>query len=209
MGSTEGGHALILREDRGGPGNSRWEAMKFMALGQRMEEVEPGLFELVWPRTELIMRTTMFFHTMPHLNTEYRTKDLFEDAGDGWWKYRGRTDNWVAMTNGLKMDPKAMEDTIEAHPMVMSVLVAGAGRFRLCLLIELDPAVGQNKSDMDMLEELWPTIDRANQAAPKFGKVPKELVLFAQRSKFFLRSAKGSIQRRLTVSYHGSVDFTR
>ncbi|KAI1122652.1 hypothetical protein F5Y10DRAFT_253719 [Nemania abortiva] len=190
--------------------NTYWHGMKFMEMGHRMEEVVPGLYELVITRTDLVNRTQAYFHTCPHLE-EFRTSDLFEpiEGSDGWWKFRGRTDNWVTMSNGLKMDPTDMEGAISAHPDVKGALIAGSHRFRLCLLIELEPEVAP-KSDAERqqkLDELWPTIDEANKAAPKFGRVPKELVIFTTPEKPFLRAGKGTIQRRLSIdAYEAEIE---
>lgn len=209
IGSTESGLYLVESYT----GSEHWNAFKFLDMGQRMEEVEPGLYELVFPRSDFIMKILLIFHSYPQLN-EYRTKDLFAkvEGHPGWWTYRGRADNWIAMSNGLKFDPKNVEDAISAHPDVSSVMLAGERRFRLCLLIELEencyPEQGFGSAEEEeawreqMLEKLWPTIDAANHTAPKFGRVPKELVLFTKKDKPFSRSPKGSIQRRLTLGYY-------
>lgn len=214
IGSTESGLYHVESSDD----SSHWNAFKFVELGQRMEETEPGLYELVYPKTELIHKTHLIFHSYPHL-TEYRTKDLFSKVEDqpGWWTYRGRADNWIAMSNGLKFDPKNMEDTIGGNLDISAVMLAGERRFRLCLLIELDetcyPAQPFESEKQEgewrekMLEKVWPTIDEANHAAPKFGRVPKELVLFTRKDKPFTRSPKGAVQRRHTVaSYQQEID---
>lgn len=174
-------------------------------MGQRMEEVIPGLYEMVVTRTDAINRTQAYFHTCPHLE-EFRTSDLFAPipGSEGWWIFHGRTDNWITMSNGFKMDPTAIENTISAHPRVMGALVAGSHQFRLCLLVELRPEF-LPKSDEErekILDEMWPTIAEANKSAPKFGRVPRELVLFASAAKPFSRSSKGSVQRRLTIAAH-------
>lgn len=176
--------------------------MKFVDMGQRMEEVIPGLYELVITRTDPILRSQAYFHTCPHLE-EFRTSDLFApiEGSDGWWTFRGRTDNWITMSNGLKMDPTDMENALGAHPDVMGVLVAGSHRFRLCLLIELRPDSTPKSEDerQRILNELWPKVEEANNAAPKFGRVPKELVIFTSPDKPFKRASKGTIQRRLSI----------
>ncbi|KAI0429337.1 hypothetical protein F5Y09DRAFT_331905 [Xylaria sp. FL1042] len=183
--------------------NTHWDGMKFINLGQRMEEVFPGLYELVVTRTEFINRTQAYFHTTPDLEV-YRTADLFApiEGSDGWWKFYGRTDNWVVMSNGLKMDPTQTEVAVSAHPNVTGALVTGDHRFRLCLLIELKPesAPKTEEERQRVLDELWPTIHEANKAAPKFGQVPKELVIFISPSKPFSRASKGTIQRRLSIA---------
>ncbi|KUI69090.1 Linear gramicidin synthase subunit D [Cytospora mali] len=214
LGSTESGMSHLDTEDS----SEHWDAFKFIEMGQRMEEVEPGLYELVLPRTEQTYKTHLTFHSYPHL-TEYRTKDLFSkvEGQPGWWTFRGRADNWIAMSNGLKFDPKNMEDAIASHPDISAVMLAGERRFRLCLLVELDencyPAqpFGSGEEEQkwreQALEKLWPTIDEANHKAPKFGRVPKELVYFAKKDKPFTRSPKGGIQRRFTVaSYQKEID---
>ncbi|KAJ3567356.1 hypothetical protein NPX13_g6797 [Xylaria arbuscula] len=183
--------------------NTHWDGMKFIDLGQRMEEVVPGLYELVITRTELINRTQAYFHTCPD-REEFRTADLFApiEGSDGWWKFHGRTDNWIVMSNGLKMDPTETENAVCAHPQVTGALVAGSHRFRLCLLIELKPETVADTEDerKTLLDELWPTIDKANRAAPRFGQIPKELVLFTSPGKPFSRASKGTIQRRLSIA---------
>ncbi|KAI0483838.1 hypothetical protein F4859DRAFT_529172 [Xylaria cf. heliscus] len=182
--------------------NTYWNGMKFVDMGQRMDEVIPGLYELVITRTDPILRSQAYFHTCPHLE-EFRTSDLFApiEGSDGWWIFRGRTDNWITMSNGLKMDPTDMENVLGAHPDVMGVLVAGSHRFRLCLLIELRPGLEPKSKEerQRKLEALWPKIEEANNAAPKFGRVPKELVIFTSPDKPFLRASKGTIQRRLSI----------
>ncbi|ROW05088.1 hypothetical protein VSDG_00583 [Cytospora chrysosperma] len=216
IGSTEAGLYHIEYSQ----GTTHWNTFKFVEMGQRMEEVEPGLYELIYPKTELIHKTHLIFHSYPHL-TEYRTKDLFAKVEDqpGWWVYRGRVDNWIAMSNGLKFDPKSVEDTIGAHPDVSAVMLAGERRYRLCLLVELDetcyPAQPFESEQQEeewreqMLAKLWPTIDEANHSAPKFGRVPKELVIFTKKDKLFTRSPKGAVQRRLTVaSYQQEIEDT-
>lgn len=184
--------------------------MKFMELGQRMEEVIGGLYELVITRTDLINRTQAYFHTCPNLEV-FRTADLFApiEGSDGWWTFRGRIDNWITMSNGLKMDPTDLENTISAHPDVKGALVAGSHRLRLCLLIELRPeSVPTCDEEREKrLDELWPTINEANQAAPKFGRIPRELIIFASPDKPFGRASKGTIQRRLSIgSYEGEIE---
>lgn len=201
IGSTEGGACHLVSP----PDSSHWNEFNFIDVGHKMEEVEPGLFELVYPNTELTRRCQLHFHSYPELS-EYRTKDLFSPVPgkDGWWTYRGRSDNWVIMSNALKMDPTDIESTVGSHPDVRGVLVAGDRRYRLCLLVELkgDAIPTTDAEREDVLAKLWPSIQEANKSAPKFGRIPRELVFFAAREKPFLRASKGTIQRRLTIEDH-------
>ncbi|KAI1444785.1 acetyl-CoA synthetase-like protein [Annulohypoxylon stygium] len=207
IGSTEGAlHHLDYSHN-----SENWDALRFVDVGQRMEEVFPGLYELVFPKTEAIERLYSYFRSYPHLTDEYRTKDLFAPVPGqpGWWRFRGRTDNWVAMANGYKMDPSDFEAIVSSHPDVRGVIVGGSHRFRLCLLIELhEHLVPTNAEEAhSALEKLWPKIHEANQTSPKFGQIPSELVMFTSKEKPFLRAGKGTIQRQLTLQiYEDEID---
>ncbi|KAF2966875.1 hypothetical protein GQX73_g6718 [Xylaria multiplex] len=205
LASTEGGpvHAAS-------PGDSsHWNAFKFVDVGQRMEEVAPGFYELVFPRTSLINQFNAYFHTMPHLQTEYRTSDLFSpvEGQNGWWVYRGRADNWMTLSTGLKMDPTDVENVISSHPDVQGAIIAGAYRFQPCLLVELKQPPVDQEAQTRALDIIWPTVAMANEKAPKAGRIPRELIIFATESKPFLRASKGTIQRVLTIrDYTEAID---
>ncbi|KAI0380733.1 acetyl-CoA synthetase-like protein [Hypomontagnella monticulosa] len=207
IGSTEG--ALMHMDYSANSEN--WDALRFVEVGQRMEEVFPGLFEMVFPRTEVVDRLYSYFRSYPELQDEYRTKDLFAPVPGqpGWWRFRGRTDNWVAMANGYKMDPTDFEAVVSSHPDVRGVIVGGSHRFRLCLLVELRNEVVPTTEEETRaaLERLWPKIHEANQTSPKFGQIPSELVLFTTKGRPFLRAGKGTIQRQLTLqAYEEEID---
>ncbi|KAI5867331.1 acetyl-CoA synthetase-like protein [Durotheca rogersii] len=208
IGTTEGGVAHL---DYGAPPTSdRWDALRFVDVGQRMDEVLPGLFELVFPRTPRVERAYAFFRSCPELAAaaEYRTKDLFAPVpgAPGWWRFRGRADNWVALASGLKLDPTDFEAAVAAAPGVRGALVGGAGRARPCLLVEMrdDRAPATAAERRAALDALWPAIRAANRAAPAFGQIARELVLFAPRDKPFLRAAKGTVQRQLTLDAYAA-----
>ena len=52
------------------------------------------------------------------------------------------------------------------------------------------------------MEQIWPTVDKANQEAPAFAKVWKNKIAIARESKPFPRAGKGSIQRHATVQLY-------
>ncbi|KAI1414556.1 acetyl-CoA synthetase-like protein [Hypoxylon sp. FL1857] len=207
IGTTEG--ALMHLEYS--TDSEHWDQLRFVDVGQKMEEVFPGLYELVFPKTEVIDRLYSYFRSYPDLKTEYRTKDLFAPVPGqpGWWRFRGRTDNWIAMANGYKMDPSDFEAIVSSHPDVRGVIVGGSHRFRLCLLLELqeDLVPETDEERHAALEKLWPKIHEANQTSPKFGQIPRELVMFTTKGKPFLRAGKGTIQRQLTLqAYEAEID---
>ena len=205
--STEGGpYKLEAVSD-----SSCWNSFKFKDVGQRMEETSPGVYELVFSRNELTTKHYAFFHTNKSLEIEFRTSDLFSpvDGQPGRWIFRGRADNWVVMSNGLKMDPTRLESHIESHPSVKAALTAGSHRFRLCLLVELQEALldDDDSAREKALEAIWPTIEEVNKESPQFGQIPRELVILTSKDKPFLRASKGTVQRRLSIAaYEDEID---
>jgi acyl-coenzyme A synthetase/AMP-(fatty) acid ligase len=187
LASTEGGIGHFISSGD----SSRWNTFKFVDLGQRMEEIGDGVYELVYPRTALVNRTRAFFHTKPSLGMEFRTSDLFSPVAPDYWIYRGRADNLIAMPNGLNIDPTEAEDAIAAHPDVTGALVVGSARPRVCLLVELREGLFDDPNRV--LETLWPMVNQANLKTAKFAKIPKDLILISHPTKRFIRTAKGTI----------------
>ncbi|EOD47580.1 putative nrps-like enzyme protein [Neofusicoccum parvum UCRNP2] len=151
------------------------------------------------------------FYTFPEV-TEWRTKDLFEahPTKPGLWRYRGRRDDVLVLSNGEKFNPVSFEKTAENHPLVRGALVVGQSRFQPALLIEPDWERVQSLGNQDLahlLEEVWPAIETANRDAPAHAQVWKNKIAFTKKEKPFLRAAKGSVQRRATVStYDAEID---
>ncbi|KAL0258295.1 putative NRPS-like protein biosynthetic cluster [Diplodia seriata] len=151
------------------------------------------------------------FYTFPDI-AEWRTKDLFEahPTKAGLWRYKGRRDDVLVLSNGEKFNPVSFEKTVENHVLVRGALVVGQSRFQPALLIEPDwervDAAG--KQDLaQLLEEVWPAVETANRDAPAHAQVWKNKIAFTKRDKPFLRAAKGSIQRRATVAtYDAEID---
>ena len=73
----------------------------------------------------------VIFDVFPDI-LEFRTKDLYSPhlTAPGWWKYRGRADDLIVLSNGGKINPIPMENVILSDPFVKSVLIVGEYRFR-------------------------------------------------------------------------------
>ncbi|KAL2062092.1 hypothetical protein VTL71DRAFT_6358 [Oculimacula yallundae] len=198
IGATETGllHTLV-------GSNDTWDSMHFFEnIGLRFDDVSEGIAELVIVNDERTNIYSGIFDVFPELD-EYRTKDLYSPhpTAPGWRRYMGRADDLIVLSNGEKIDPIPMENKIQSHPSVRSALVIGDYRFNACLLLELkESQIPRTEEERHArLEEIWPTIQEANQVAPGFGKITKSLVLFATAEKPFLRAAKGTMQRHLTL----------
>ncbi|KAK4122026.1 acetyl-CoA synthetase-like protein [Parathielavia appendiculata] len=138
------------------------------------------------------------FHNFPGLD-EWRTNDLFErhPTKPALWKYVGRVDDILVLSNGEKLNPVSFEKTVEGHPWVSGVLVVGAGHFQAGLLIEAYPERAKAGAEA-FIDELWPTVEEANMQSPAHARVWRSMVMLASPEKPFKRTAKGSVMRHAT-----------
>lgn len=83
-----------------------------------------GLYEQVQVRDPKYDLFQGYMQTFPD-DDEYATKDLYEKhpSKEGFWMYRGRADDVIALSNGEKVNPLDMESKINDHPAVRSTLV--------------------------------------------------------------------------------------
>lgn len=195
LGSSEAGVIpLLVAEDP-----EDWEYLEWNASsGAQMLPVARELYELVLCRPGNGSRDYHgIFHTFPDRYT-YNTNDLFSPhpTKPGLWKFQGRLDGVIVLSNGEKFNPSFMEKTVEGHPLVSRAIVVGQGRFQSALLVE--PVWNQlaNMSETSFLDQVWPTVQEANRLAPGHGKIFRSKLGIAARSKPFKISPKGAILRR-------------
>ncbi|DAA77804.1 TPA_exp: putative NRPS-like enzyme [Trichophyton benhamiae CBS 112371] len=175
IGMTEAGYVLSLvpqeKED--------WSYFEWSSsFGIKMEPIDDGRSEMVIHRNEN-PDLQPIFNTFPELD-EYRTKDVYtpHPTKPGLWKFHGRIDDVIVLSNGQKFNPVTMEKVIEGHP-------------------------PRNQ----FVDEIWPTVREANTISPAYGRVMKNRIGLASRSKPFKTTPKGSTQRRLvTDSYKEEID---
>lgn len=172
------------------------------AAGTHMELTESGNYELTFKRNP-DRKFQAVFHTFPDRDF-YGTRDLFAPHPNypNLWRYVGRKDDMLVLSNGENFNPVVLEKTLEGQPLVFGALATGQGRFQVGLIIE--PNWMQLESEDEegkaaLLDSLWPAIEKANHVSPAHAQVWKSKVIFANKSKPFLRSPKGTIMRRLTI----------
>ena len=179
-----------------------WEYLAFNEMmGSVLRPHSEGLWELCLVRKPELDLYQGIFATFSALQ-DFQTKDLYSKhpTKSGLWRYTGRADDIIILTNGEKLNPVIMEDMIGKHPDVEAVLIAGQARFRTALLVEAkNPSMTTDQQDK-LRQSLWPFMTEANQKCPSHGRLSRDLVLFTHLAKPFVRSLKGSIQRRLTLS---------
>lgn len=177
------------------------------AYGVDMQDVGEGVFEMVVPRQKNARDFKGIFHTYPDIE-DYPTKDLYTQhpTNPRLWKYYGRKDDVIVLSNGEKFNPVGMETIIEGHPLVGRVVVVGQSRFQAGLLVEPHPEAARMDSK-DFIDEIWPTVQKANQTIAAHGRVMKNKIGFAVKDKPFTRTPKGTVQRRAVLrDYEDGID---
>ncbi|KAI5356517.1 Putative AMP-dependent synthetase/ligase, fatty acyl-coenzyme A reductase, NAD-binding protein [Septoria linicola] len=168
------------------------------ALGIKFDPVSDGLHELVFVRDADHLKHQGAFCTFPELD-EYRMKDLYEEhpTKPGLWRYQGRMDDVVVLSNGEKWNPRSAEQIVSQHQAVQSALIVGTGHEQPLLLVEAkeDVPSDRRRSSVEDSEELR----LANEALPAYAQIDASHIHILEPDSF-LRSAKGEIRRRPTVA---------
>ncbi|RAH64512.1 putative NRPS-like enzyme [Aspergillus aculeatinus CBS 121060] len=162
-----------------------------------MQLIGDGLYELVIPRVEHSLVMHGIFHTFPELK-EYRSKDLYtrHPTNPKLWKYHGRFDDVIVLSNGEKLNPISLEKIVEGHPSVHRALLIGQRRFQTCLLIEPDFDKVATPADVkEFINMIWPVVQEANATVPDYGQIVKSMIRLSSREKPFKLTAKGTTQR--------------
>lgn len=172
-------------------------------LGHEYRFRGDGLYELIIIRNEKLFLFQGIFSTFPELQ-EYPTKDLFSKhpTKPGYWRYIGRSDDVIVYSNGEKFNPVTMEGLVSSHPAVSSALVYGQGRFQSSLLVQPKNIPMSDEDRRDLLDEIWPTIHRANEISPAHSRVIRPFITFTAADKPMLQSGKGTVQRKMTLDLY-------
>ncbi|KAH0578600.1 hypothetical protein H2248_003740 [Termitomyces sp. 'cryptogamus'] len=138
----------------------------------------------------------------------FATADIFKPhpTKEGLWKIVGRADDVIVHSSGEKTIPGPMEVIIMSNPRIGGAIIFGREHTQAGVLIELAPEVEIDFTDEAQLtfvrNELWPTIDEANNVAPAFSKIFKEMILFASREKPLPRADKGTVMRKAALKLY-------
>ncbi|KAI0364205.1 acetyl-CoA synthetase-like protein [Pilatotrama ljubarskyi] len=156
---------------------------------------------------------------LPAVNTKidgqdaYATNDLVEPhpTKPNLWRIYGRADEQIMLSNGEKTNPVPMERIINEDPHVKSSVMFGRGKFQSGVLVEPAEDLQVDPQDPKQVEafrnKIWPTVERANEYAPKHSRIFKEMILVASRSKPFQFNVKGLPRRSVILSqYHEEIE---
>jgi acyl-CoA synthetase (AMP-forming)/AMP-acid ligase II len=214
LGSTEGGLWLTVSA----PSSSDHGYFLFHPfMSASFQHTSADLYELVVLRTPQSEAYTNFFRCVDstpanlaeHFGfekgvevTEFRTKDLFSPHPDkeGLWRYRCRKDDLVLLSGEVKMYAGAVEEAISAHPAIGAVMVGGQYRSRPFLLVEPARLITTQEQQAEFVDEIWPTIEAENQKHHESARLQRELVIVVGAEKRMALTAKGSVDRKATLS---------
>lgn len=199
MGSTE---TMLLPTHV--PDKDEWQYYSFSpCMGAEFRHRWENLYEMIIVRQPEWKLSQAIFYTFPDLQ-KYSLKDLYSPhpTKPGFWLYQGRSDDVIVFSNGEKINPITMEGIIGMHPDISSALVMGQGRFQSALLVEAKKPPRSLDEKQQLLEKIWPLVERANKDCPAHGRISKEFVLFTAPEKPMLRASKGTVQRMSTVKLY-------
>jgi hypothetical protein len=152
---------------------------------------DANVCEMVIYRDPKISQHQATFVAQPDISV-WRTRDLFrKHPTKNIWLFTGRLDDVIVLSNGEKFNPVTMENMISGHSKVSGVLVVGLRRTQCALLLE-----ARNSEDGDsLIDEVWPTIQRANKVSPGHAQIARNMILVISPRKPFQRAGKGTILR--------------
>ncbi|KAJ7347323.1 hypothetical protein DFH08DRAFT_618412, partial [Mycena albidolilacea] len=119
------------------------------------------------------------------------------------WKLVGRLDEVITHSSGEKTVPGPMLDIIMSSPHITGAVMFGRERPQTGILIETTPELQINVHNATQLAELrnkiWPIIEEANENAPAFSRIFKEMILIASSDKPLPRAGKGTVQSKAAI----------
>ncbi|KAI9705314.1 MAG: putative NRPS-like protein biosynthetic cluster [Bogoriella megaspora] len=185
------------------PKKDEWTYMEWhpdcdVEMQQRDAGGPEPVYEMVLKSRPGAVTTNAVFYTFPEIS-EFRTKDLFTQHSHKpqLWRYYGRDDDIIVFSTGEKFNPVPTEVQVSAHPLVSGAVVIGQGRAQALLLVEIKDGTPSQGSDSPV-EEIWPVVQKANQAAAGQGRITKSHILTSKPEKPFPRAGKGTVIRKVT-----------
>ena len=138
----------------------------------------------------------------------FHTKDLFiaHPTIPNAWKFVGRLDDRVTLTNGEKVLPLPIEGRIQQDPLVREAVVFGIDRpVPGLLLFKAENA--RELSDEEFLDRVWPAIADANSRAEGFSQISREMVVILGADVECPTTDKSSIKRaQVYREFKGVID---
>ena len=162
-----------------------------------MQPCEDDAYELVLHRDPSLEGVRSLSCNFPDVE-EYHTHDLFRPhpTKPNLWRFHGRTDDIIVLSNGAKFNPCPSEAIIAGHHLLSGAVIVGLARFQPALLIELRD--GLDLPPEAVIEDIWPTVQQANAQAPGHARIIRSMIAVAT-AKRFERAGKGTVIRKMTA----------
>ncbi|RDW69422.1 hypothetical protein BP6252_08442 [Coleophoma cylindrospora] len=122
------------------------------------------------------------------------TSDLFEahPSIPNAWKFVGRSDDRVTLSNGEKVLPLPIEGRIRQHPLVREAVVFGIDRaVPGLLLFRSDHTLNTE----DFLSTIWPVVQEVNSHSEGFSQISRDMITVANDDIDIHLTDKSSIKR--------------
>ncbi|KAJ6482180.1 putative aminoadipate reductase [Mycena vitilis] len=203
-GATEFGGPCIVKRRKAEEDAGEWQWLRFSnRVNVRWVREGEGTFEcqfLTVPETHQLA-----VENLPDVKG-YSTKDLFERHPTKPDLYRivGRLDDVLIMANGEKTVPGPMEDIMTASPLIAGAVMFGRERNQVGVLIEPSPLHKVDTEDDHQLAKfrnlIWPVIEEANENAPAFARIYKEMILVTRPGRPMVRAPKGTVIKKSTIA---------
>ncbi|KAI5860467.1 putative NRPS-like enzyme [Durotheca rogersii] len=174
--------------------------------GIEMRKYEDDLYELFLVRDPKLARYQGIFSTFRGIQ-EWSMSDLYSRHPDPskpfLYRYKGRRDDVIVLSNGEKLSPALMEATLQSSPLVKGAMIVGRGKFQPAALLDLGQAPPATTAERHaLLRSLLPVIAEANQHAPAHGQLDQHHVLFSDPTRPVHYLGQGKIQRHRTYAYY-------
>lgn len=182
-----------------------WSYMEWIpTVKADMQPSVEGAYELVLHNDPSVARHRPLYYNYPNFR-DWHTKDLFKPhpAKPNLWRYHGRTDDILVFSNGGKFSPIAAEALIQSHPFLAGAIIVGTARFQAALIIEPKSAL-DSAEEAHLVEQIWPTVEKANLQSPTQGRILRSMIAVALPEKPFARAGKGTVVRHLVTSAYAS-----
>ena len=179
------------------PSSEDWAYMEWHpSCKLEMQPSEDEAYEMILYISQNSEEMSALSYNFPDTQI-WRTKDLFKPhpTKPGLWRFHGRKDDIIVLSNSEKFNPVAMEITIQGHPLLSGALVVGQGKSQAALLIE---PKSETQDESLLMKEVWPFVEKANLHAPGQARIIPSKILLAHPDKPFQRAAKGTVVRKLT-----------
>lgn len=207
IGSTERGAQLSFEPDD----MNMWNSFDFIPeSGPRFELLSDDLYELHVDRTPESDLFQGGFYVFPDLDS-IPTSEIYSPVVDIYgstrWVFRGRKGDLVKLSWLAKFHATHIEDTINKHSQVNSVIMGGEGRDVPYIIIE--PKDHKAISDPEkFIDDIYEEVIRPiNEKGHKEIEIPRDTVMLSDPSLLFQRTLKMTIMRKkVEDSYEQHID---